>query len=46
MAAIFFTLQRLMGHVTLEMTRRYARVADTDCIEAHKKASPVDNWRL
>lgn len=41
-----FTLQELLGHSTLMMVRRYARVAQVDIERSHKKASPVQNWRL
>ncbi len=41
-----FTLQALLGHSTLEVVRIYAQVAEMDVERAHRKASPVDNWRF
>jgi site-specific recombinase XerD len=38
-----FSLQRILGHASLEMTRRYCELADTDVKKAHSLASPVDN---
>lgn len=39
-------LQDMLGHSTLEMVRRYARLAEVDLAQAQKRASPADNWRL
>lgn len=36
-------LQRIMGHTTLEMTRRYLALTDGDLREASAKASPLNN---
>ena len=42
-----FTLQNMLGHSTLEMTRRYTSSLGTeDMMRVHKKASPVDNMGL
>jgi len=35
-----------LGHFDLVMVKRYARIAKTDSANAHRKPSPVDNWKL
>jgi site-specific recombinase XerD len=39
-----FTLQRLLGHSTLDMTRRYVHLADTDLRTAHRRFAVADAW--
>jgi len=41
-----FSLQKLLGHASLEMVQHYAKLAEVDIQEAHRRASPADNWRL
>ncbi|AAW40601.1 conserved domain protein [Dehalococcoides mccartyi 195] len=42
-----FTLQIMLGHTTLAMTRRYTSTLGTeDMMRVHKKVSPVDNLKL
>lgn len=36
-----FTLQRLMGHTDMEMTKRYLKFSQTDLQNAHAGASPL-----
>jgi integrase/recombinase XerD len=37
-----FALQRLLGHTTLDMTRRYVHLAKSDLRAAHKRFAPGD----
>jgi site-specific recombinase XerD len=36
-------LQGLLGHSSLEMTRRYVQMVDDDLLEAHRKHGPIDS---
>jgi len=36
-------LQGLLGHSTIEMTRRYVQMLDDDLLEAHRVHGPIDN---
>lgn len=38
-----FTLQKILGHKSLEMTRRYVKLANVDVMDKHRIYSPVDN---
>jgi integrase len=42
-----FTLQKFLGHTTLDMTRTYlTALADEDIEVQAKRTSPADNWHL
>jgi site-specific recombinase XerD len=38
-----FSLQRILGHTSLEMTRKYVNLASGDVKEKHRRFSPMDN---
>jgi len=37
-----FSLQRILGHATLDMVKRYVALADADLVARHSVASPAD----
>jgi integrase/recombinase XerD len=41
-----FTLKRILGHSTLKTVEHYLSLVQSDVQTAHRKASPVDHWRL
>ena len=41
-----FTLQRILGHSTLDMTRHYAEVANSDVERRMKAFSPIESLQL
>jgi site-specific recombinase XerD len=41
-----FTLQRILGHTDLTMTRRYCELAQTDIQDKHRKYSPGDSLQV
>jgi site-specific recombinase XerD len=45
-AGDIYTLQKILGHSTLEMVKTYLDIARSDITRAHEKASPVKVWGL
>jgi len=41
-----FTLQRILGHSTLEMVRHYVNLASDDVLAKHQMCSPLDRLSL
>jgi len=41
-----YTLQILLGHSSMDMVSRYLAIAQVDLDLKHRRASPVENWRL
>lgn len=41
-----FSLQRILGHETLDMVRNYVNLAQQDVQAAHARSSPVDSMEL
>lgn len=41
-----FSLQKMLGHSTLVMTRRYSELADSDVSDKHKLYSPADRLKV
>jgi len=39
-----FSLQKLLGHSSLDMTRRYAELAQADVVAKHRQCSPGDRF--
>jgi integrase/recombinase XerD len=40
-----FTLQRILGHYDLRMTRRYIQMNSSDLVNQHSEFSPVKNLK-
>ena len=38
-----FSLQRMLGHTSLDMVKRYVTLADGDLAARHRTASPADH---
>ena len=41
-----FSLQKILGHSTLDMVRVYVGLADTDVVQLHRKFSPMDRMGI
>lgn len=40
------SLQKILGHTTLDMVKKYVEMTKEDIFLVHKRASPVKNWEL
>jgi len=41
-----YTLMKILGHSSMEMTKKYLAIANADIEVAHRRASPVKGWGL
>jgi integrase len=40
------TLQKLLGHASMDMVLRYLHLVRADVAAAHRRSSPADGWKL
>lgn len=44
MGGNIYSLQRILGHATLDMVKRYLAISQIDLDRDHAAASPVTHW--
>ena len=41
-----YALQKILGHTTLDMVKRYLKLAESDVTKAHREATPIKHLQF
>jgi len=41
-----YSLQEILGHTSMDTVNIYLKIANTDLLAAHQRASPIKHWGL